>query len=169
MIVQRLRRLHAARLRPVLTSFLVLSKVSALGLLNPFYNPSRMSTPVSDDIDAPPNDPGRQRLVELPAVPPHDSNITLPSQPLVVVEATPGWSSVNLREIWRYRELLYFLAWRDVKVRYKQTLFGIVWVIMQPLLSTLVFTFVLGKLARVPSDGLPYPVFVYAGLLPWVF
>jgi lipopolysaccharide transport system permease protein len=88
-------------------------------------------------------------------------------EPIVVIEPTKSWVAVDLRDLWAYRELLYFLTWRDVKVRYKQTALGIVWVILQPLLSTLIFTIFLGKLARVPSDGVPYPLFVFAAMLPW--
>jgi lipopolysaccharide transport system permease protein len=94
----------------------------------------------------------------------------LPGEPLVVIQPSKAWSALNLGEIWAYRELLYFLAWRDVKVRYKQTALGVAWIVMQPLLTTLVFTVFLGALARVPSDGnVPYLLFVFAGLLPWTF
>lgn len=93
----------------------------------------------------------------------------LPEQPLVTIEPGRGFGGAWLREVWAYRELLFFLAWRDVKVRYKQTALGVLWVVMQPLLMTLIFSIFLGKLARVPSDGLPYPVMVFAGLLPWTF
>lgn len=93
----------------------------------------------------------------------------LPDNPLVVIKPSGSWVNLGLRDLWAYRELLYFLIWRDVKVRYKQAALGILWVVLQPLLSTLILTIFLGKLARVPSDGLPYPVFVYAGLLPWTF
>jgi len=93
----------------------------------------------------------------------------LPQQPLVTIESRKSWIGLNLRELWHYRELLYFLTWRDVKVRYKQTVIGVLWVVLQPLLSTIIFTIFLGKLARVPSDGLPYALFAYAGLLPWTF
>ncbi len=96
-------------------------------------------------------------------------SLELPAAPLIVIEPAKAWAPLNLREIWAYRGLLYFLTWRDLKVRYKQTLLGVVWVVMQPLLTTLVFTVVLGKLARVPSDGIPYPVFVYTGMLAWTF
>ncbi|MGH9783738.1 MAG: ABC transporter permease [Terriglobia bacterium] len=75
----------------------------------------------------------------------------------------------RLRELWRYRELLYFLAWRDVKVRYRQTLLGVAWAVLQPLLTMLLFTIFFGKLAGMPSDGIPYALFAYAGLLPWTF
>ena len=80
-----------------------------------------------------------------------------------------GLAHVDWRELWEYRELLFILIWRDIKVRYKQTLLGAAWAILQPLGAMLVFTFFLGKLARVPSDGLPYPVFAYSGLLIWQF
>ena len=101
--------------------------------------------------------------------PPHSLQPSLPEEPLVVIKPTSSWVAVNLRDLWAYRELLYFLAWRDLKVRYKQTVIGLLWVVLQPLLLTLVFTIFLGRLARVPSDGIPYPLFVYVGLLPWTF
>lgn len=93
----------------------------------------------------------------------------LPDEP--VVKIRPESSSVvsNMREVWAHRELLYFLIWRDLKVRYKQTILGVAWVILQPLLMALVFAVFMGRLARVPSDGVPYAVFAYAGLLPWLF
>jgi len=94
---------------------------------------------------------------------------SLPDEPLVVIKPSGSWVNLGLRDLWAYRELLYFLIWRDVKVRYKQAALGILWVVLQPLLTALILTIFLGKLARVPSDGLPYPVFVYAGLLPWTF
>lgn len=93
----------------------------------------------------------------------------LPDAPLVTLQPSKSWSVPSLADIWAYRELLYFLMWRDLKVRYKQTAFGIAWVVMQPLLMTLIFTLFLGMLARVPSDSIPYPLFVYAGLMPWTF
>jgi lipopolysaccharide transport system permease protein len=93
----------------------------------------------------------------------------LPEEPVATIGPTRPWWSLELRELWHYRELLYFLTWRDVKVRYKQTLVGVAWVVVQPLLSTLIFTVFLGRLARIPSDGMPYPLFVFAGLLPWMF
>jgi lipopolysaccharide transport system permease protein len=86
-----------------------------------------------------------------------------------VIRPTQGWTSLRLREVWEFRELLFFLAWRDVKVRYKQTVLGAMWAILQPLLTMLIFTIFFGGLARVGSDGLPYPLFSYAGLLPWTF
>ncbi len=89
--------------------------------------------------------------------------------PLTVIEPESGWQALRLDELWRYRELLYFLAWRDVKVRYKQTLLGAAWAMLQPALMMVVFTLVLDRLAHVPSSGVPYPLFVYAGLVAWSF
>jgi lipopolysaccharide transport system permease protein len=93
----------------------------------------------------------------------------LPEDPLVSIRPSGRWSALNLRDLWSYRELLYFLTWRDVKVRYKQTLLGAAWAIIQPLLAMLIFTLFFGRLAGVPSDGIPYPLFAYSGLLPWMF
>src|SRR5262245_40336398 len=93
----------------------------------------------------------------------------LPERPLVRITPGEDRSGLNLRELWAYRELLYFLTWRDVKVRYKQTLLGAAWAIIQPLFAMLIFTLFFGRLAGVPSDGIPYPLFAYAGLLPWTF
>jgi len=98
-----------------------------------------------------------------------DGKFSIPDKPLVVIKASRSWTAVGWIDLWHYRELLYFLAWRDVKVRYKQTLLGVVWVVMQPLLMTLIFTVFLGMLARVPAGGRPYPLVVYTGLLPWTF
>ncbi len=78
-----------------------------------------------------------------------------------------GFASLGLKEIWQYRELLYFLVWRDIKVRYKQTLLGAAWAVLQPLLTMAIFSVIFGRLAGMPSDGIPYPVFAYAALLPW--
>lgn len=94
---------------------------------------------------------------------------TLSGLPLTVIEAKKSYLGVNLRELWTYHELLYFLAWRDIKVRYKQTLLGVLWAILQPLLMMLIFSLFFGKLVGVPSDGVPYPLFAFAGLLPWTF
>lgn len=93
----------------------------------------------------------------------------LPDEPLATIQPSSSWSPLNLRDLWAYRELFYFLTWRDLKVRYKQTLIGVAWVILQPLMITLIFTIFLGIVVRVPSDGIPYALFVYAGLLPWTF
>jgi len=83
------------------------------------------------------------------------------------IEPARGWTSLSLGELWQYRELLYFLTWRDVKVRYKQTVLGAAWAIIQPLFLMVVFSLFFGRLARVPSDGVPYPVFTLCALLPW--
>lgn len=85
------------------------------------------------------------------------------------IEPSQGWVGLQLRELWRYRELMYFLTWRDVKVRYKQTLLGIAWAIIQPLMTMVVFSFIFGELAKIPSEGIPYPLFTFAGLVPWTF
>lgn len=89
--------------------------------------------------------------------------------PCRIIRPPKGWWSVNWSEIWRYRELLYFLAWRDVKVRYKQTVLGVLWAFIQPFVQIVVFSVIFGRFARMDSEGLPYPVFASAGLLPWQF
>ncbi len=86
-----------------------------------------------------------------------------------VIEPSAGWAPVNLGDLWGYRELLYFLVWRDVKVRYKQTALGAAWAVLQPTMTMVVFTIFFGGLAGISSDGIPYPIFSYAGLLPWTF
>ena len=88
---------------------------------------------------------------------------------LTIIEPKKGWVPIDVREIWDYRELLYFLTKRDIKVRYKQTILGGLWAVIQPAFTMIVFTLFFGRLAKVPSDGLPYPIFVYAGLLPWTY
>jgi len=92
---------------------------------------------------------------------------TAPS--ITVIEPKAGWVPVDFKEIWNYRELLYFLTKRDIKVRYKQTVLGGLWAVIQPAFTMLVFTLFFGRLAKMPSDGLPYPIFVYAALLPWTY
>ncbi len=93
----------------------------------------------------------------------------LPDQPLIVIEPSKGWIPLNLNDLWQYRDLLYILTMRDIKVRYKQTALGALWAIIQPLFTMLIFTIFFGRLAGMPSDGVPYPLFAYAGLLPWTF
>lgn len=88
---------------------------------------------------------------------------------LTVIEPSKGWIPVDLKEIWNYRELLYFLTKREIQVRYKQTVLGGLWAIIQPFFTMVVFTLFFGRLAKIPSDGIPYPIFVYAGLLPWTY
>ncbi len=87
--------------------------------------------------------------------------------PFTVYEPTHGWLSLKLGDLWRYRELLYFLTWRDIKIRYKQTALGVAWAVLQPLITMVIFSVIFGQLAKLPSDGIPYPVFSYAALLPW--
>lgn len=88
---------------------------------------------------------------------------------VIVIQPSQGWVSLNLRDLWSYRELLYFLIWRDIKVRYKQTVLGAAWAIIQPFSTMLVFSLFFGKLAKMPSDDVPYPIFAYAALVPWTF
>jgi homopolymeric O-antigen transport system permease protein len=104
------------------------------------------------------------------------ASLTAPASPVPVQHATPaivriepprGWLDLRLGEVWAYRELLYFFVWRDVKVRYKQTVIGVAWVVLQPLLTMGVFTLFFGRLAKLPSDGLAYPVFYFCALVPW--
>ena len=101
------------------------------------------------------------------------TNVDLPlhasTSPAIRIEPPRGLFELRLREVWAYRELLYFLVWRDVKIRYKQTAIGVLWVVLQPILNMLVFTLVFGRLAKLPSDGLPYPIFYFAALVPWTY
>ncbi len=90
-----------------------------------------------------------------------------PAEEVTILRPSRGWMDLNLREVWRYRELIYFLTWRDIKVRYKQTFLGAAWAIIQPFFTMVVFTLFFGRLAKVPSDNVPYPIFSYAALLPW--
>lgn len=95
------------------------------------------------------------------------SPLELSSLPTLRIDPPSAWASMNFRELWDYRELLYFLIWRDVKVRYKQTVLGAAWAIIQPFFMMVVFSLFFGRLARMPSDGIPYPVFAFCALLPW--
>jgi lipopolysaccharide transport system permease protein len=87
----------------------------------------------------------------------------------LIIEPSRGWVSLQLRQVWEFRELLYFLVWRDIKVRYKQTILGAAWAILQPVFTMIVFSVFFGRLARMPSDGVPYPIFSFAALVPWGF
>ena len=89
--------------------------------------------------------------------------------PTTIVQPRRAFWNLELRELWEYRELLFFLVWRDVKVRYKQTALGVAWAVLQPLLATLIFSIFFGRLARMPSDGVPYPVFAYVAMVPWQY
>lgn len=103
----------------------------------------------------------------------HSCDLEAPTSadPLALTRITPsqGWVALQLREVWAYRELLYFLTWRDIKVRYKQTVLGAAWAIIQPFFTMIVFSLFFGRLAQMPSDGIPYPIFTYAALVPWTF
>ena len=88
---------------------------------------------------------------------------------VVCIEPSRGWAALRLADVWAYRELLYFLIWRDIKVRYKQTVLGAGWAILQPFFTMVIFSIFFGRLAQMPSDGVPYPIFAYAALVPWTF
>lgn len=102
-------------------------------------------------------------------VPERAAEVEEPKRELPVLDIYPskGWISLNLRDLWEYRELLFFLAWRDVQIRYKQTVLGFAWAIIQPLVAMVIFSVVFGQLAKLPSNGLPYPIFTFTALLPW--
>ena len=121
-----------------------------------------------DALSLPANNPSQASGMK-PSGDSFDSVSALPENPIVVIEPNTSWASVNVREAWAHRELLYFLIWRDVKIRYKQTVLGATWAIIQPLFTMLIFTVIFSKVARISSDGIPYPVFCYAALMPWIF
>jgi lipopolysaccharide transport system permease protein len=98
-----------------------------------------------------------------------NKTVTKETGQVLRIEPSRGWISLKLCELWEYRELLYFLTWRDVKVKYKQTVIGAAWAIIQPFLTMVVFSLFFGRLAKIPSDGIPYPIFSYAALVPWTF
>jgi lipopolysaccharide transport system permease protein len=106
------------------------------------------------------------QTIQEPAPPPTPA---APPVPHIRIQASRGWVALKLRELWEYRELLYFLTWRDIKVRYKQTALGAAWAIIQPFFTMVVFSLFFGRLAKMPSDGIPYPIFSYAALVPWTF
>lgn len=95
------------------------------------------------------------------------ANPALEKTPELIIKPLGGWRAIDFRELWTYRELLYFLVWREIKVRYKQTILGAAWAIIQPFFTMVVFSVFFGTLAGVPSDGIPYPIFTYSALLPW--
>src|SRR5258708_22736434 len=109
-------------------------------------------------VDAQAPSPGAESATRQPTV-------ILPEKPLVVIKPRQSWVALDLRNLWSYRELLYFLIWRDVKVRYKQTVLGVAWAILQPLVLILIFTVIFGRVAGLPSDGIPYALFAYSGVL----
>ena len=92
-----------------------------------------------------------------------------PDVPEVLIKPSKGWVSINFKELWAYRELLFFFTWRDIKIRYKQTVLGAAWAVIQPFMTMIVFSLFFGRLAKIPSDGIPYPIFSYAALVPWAF
>ena len=104
-------------------------------------------------------------------VPPEEQPVSTADRPPAIVRIEPrrGWIPIDFRELWSARELFFFFTWRDVKVRYKQTLLGAAWAVLQPALNTILFTFVFGRLAKIPSDGIPYPLFAFCALVPWTF
>jgi len=102
-------------------------------------------------------------------VPQTNTEIGRELPPVIRIRPSRGWISIDLRELWNYRELLYFLTWRDIKVRYKQTVLGAAWAIIQPFMIMVVFSLFFGRLAKIPSDGLPYPIFAFSALVPWTF
>lgn len=109
-------------------------------------------------------------IISAPSMPESfHSTIDLPEEPLIKIRPTRPWSLIDFRDVWAHRELFIFLVWRDLKVRYKQTVVGVLWVIIQPLMTMVVFSIFFGGLAKIPSDGLPYPIFFYSALLPWTY
>ncbi len=115
-----------------------------------------------DDIETPP--------LRVAVVSSRDNTLAIPDNlPRTRRSPSFGWAWPKFRELWEYRELVYFFAWRDIKVRYKQTVMGALWAIIQPFFTMVIFSLFFGRLAKVPSDGLPYPIFSYAALVPWTF
>jgi len=99
----------------------------------------------------------------------HLASLVDPDTAVTVITPSRGWVALQLGDVWAYRELLYFLVWRDIKVRYKQTILGAAWAVLQPFTTMVVFSLFFGRLAQIPSDGVPYPLFSYAALVPWTF
>jgi lipopolysaccharide transport system permease protein len=122
------------------------------------------STNVASAAEIELESPSGDRLAAPPVQPDPQDDL-----PVIVIERQPGWRVVNFRELWRYRELLFFLTWRDIKVRYKQTVLGATWAILQPFATMVVFSLFFGRLASLPAGSAPYPLFVFAGLIPWFF
>src|SRR5215813_8056130 len=113
---------------------------------------------------------GKVTITTIPIdIAPMDNGVSKNALPTLLIEPGRGWVPLKLRDLWEYRDLLYFLTWRDIKVRYKQTALGAAWAIIQPLFTMLVFSLFFGRLAKIPSDGIPYPIFAFAALVPWNF
>lgn len=93
----------------------------------------------------------------------------VPDKPVVVIDQGKSWTPFNIRDLWAFREVLYFLVWRDVKVRYKQAVLGVAWALIQPFFLMITFTFFFGRMVKVPTDGIPYPLFIYSAVMPWTF
>src|SRR5689334_9137638 len=108
-------------------------------------------------------------LVPLETRPAKPTSATTDCAPETIIERRPGWRWLGVADLWRFRELLFFLIWRDVKIRYKQTVLGAAWAVLQPVATMIVFSLFLGRLAHGADDNLPYALFVFAGLLPWTF
>src|SRR6185312_15638709 len=110
------------------------------------------------------------QLTEIEGVPSAETasaSVAAPAPTVTVIEPHRGWVSLQFDELWKFRELLLFIAWRDVKVRYQQTFFGVAWAVLQPLFMMLVFSVFFGRFAKLPSDGIPYPVFTLCAVIPW--
>jgi len=113
--------------------------------------------------------PSREQILRRPLKHSAGDAPSAAAYPVTIIRPSRGWAPLKLRELWEYRELLYFLTWRDIKVRYKQTYLGAAWAIMQPFFTMVIFSIVFGRLARIPSEGVPYPVFAYSALVPWMY
>jgi lipopolysaccharide transport system permease protein len=106
--------------------------------------------------------------IVIPAPGLNESELSQPGKFLhIIIEPPKGWAPIALNELWKFRELIFFLTWRDIKVRYKQTVLGISWAILQPVLTMIIFSIIFGRMAKLPSDGIPYPIFIFTALLPW--
>lgn len=134
-------------------------------------NNIRLCCSLSLARDAVSVDAGMKEVITVPLAPVEVEALASEAMPFPVLRIEPsrGWVSLRLQELWAYRELLFFLTWRDIKVRYKQTALGAVWAILQPFMTMVVFSLFFGKLAKMPSDGIPYPIFSFAALVPWTF
>ncbi len=125
---------------------------------------------LNDDTFELTNDTREQKLTAAETAGQSSGNIPAEAvRPLLVIRPSRGWVRLGLGELWKHHELLYFLTWREIKIRYKQTALGVAWAVIQPLFTMLVFSIFFGRLGKMPSDGVPYPLFVFAGLVPWMF
>jgi lipopolysaccharide transport system permease protein len=117
------------------------------------------------------NERARRESFREAGAPMSTKEVPMPLADISVIDITPPsrWLDLNFRELWQFRELLYFFVWRDIKIRYKQTAIGAAWAVLQPLMTMLMFSLFFGRLAKIPSEGLPYPIFYYSALLPWMY